>query len=136
MRWLFREPERDRRLGEALRQLETSSTRDDAQLRQQIMDAAAGRLTTLRSASPVWWEWISRWVPVALPVGLAASLAAVILVPQAEDISLTTGYTAEVAADSTLVAAAFSESPDGTQLASHLVAPEPGDWLLEEAVSR
>ena len=136
MNWLFREPQRDRRLGEALRQLEPHSGRDDAKLRERIVDAALPQLAGLRSSSPRWWEWISRWVPVAVPVGLAASLAAALLVPEAQEISVAQTYAAEAAADSTLVLAAFSEEQAGTQIAAHLVAPEPGDWLLEEAVSQ
>jgi hypothetical protein len=100
------------------------------------MEAAGPRLSALGSSSPRWWEWISRWMPVALPVGLAASLAAALLVPQAEGVSGSSAYTADTAEDSTLVAAAFAEIPAGTQLAFHLVAPEPGDWLFEEAVSQ
>jgi hypothetical protein len=136
MKWLFHEPQRDPRLGDALRQLERLSSQEDGQLRQRIMDAAGPGLSALRSASPSWWEWITRWMPVAVPVGLAASLAAALLVPGAEEVSLSSAYTAEAPADSTLVIAAFSEDPAGTQLAAQLVAPEPGDWLFEEAVSR
>jgi hypothetical protein len=136
MNWLFREPQRNPRLGEALRQVERQSELDDAGLRQRIVDAAVPRLAVLRWSSPRWWEWISRWMPVAVPLGLAASLAAALLVPQAEDNLTAQTYTAEAAADSTLVLAAYSEEPGDMQIAAHLVAPEPGDWLLEEAVGR
>jgi hypothetical protein len=136
MNWLFGEPSRDPRLGAALRQLEAGSQRDDTQLRQQILAAAAPQLTELRSGQPPWWEWISRWVSVAVPLGLAASLVAGLILPQAEELTPASSYSAELVSDSTLLTAAYSESPGGSQLAAHLVAPGEGDWLLEEAVTQ
>lgn len=136
MNWLFQEPRRDPRLGEALGQLENSSQVDDAELRQRIMLAAVPRLQSLRSPAPRWWEWISRWMPIAVPVGLAACFAAGLLLPGAEELVSPESYTAEAAADSALVIAAFSEAPAGGQLAGYLVTPEGGDWLLEQAVTQ
>jgi hypothetical protein len=133
MRWLFHDPKRDPRLGAELRELEATSPRSDSELHQRILAAAAPRLTGLRSGSPHWWEWILRWMPVAVPLGLAASLAAGMILPQAED-SIPAGYSTEVAPDSTLIEAAYSEDPAGNQLSAHVVAPEGADWLLEEAV--
>jgi len=139
MSWLWREPRRDRNLGAALRSLET----DDAGslnpdlLRQRILAAAGPSLRKLRSpAAPQWWEWISRWMPIAVPVGLAASLAASTLVSGPTDLSNVASASAEAGADSTLVIAAFSESGAGSELAGRLVAPASGEWLFEEAVSR
>jgi hypothetical protein len=74
-------------------------------------------------------------MPVALPVGLAASLAAGLLLPAGGEITTPAGYSADAGADSTLVIAAFSEASAGGQLAARLVAPE-GEWLFQEAVSR
>jgi hypothetical protein len=136
MNWLFREPQRDPRLGQALGQLQRQSELDEARLRQRIVDAALPRLAVLRSSSPRWWEWVSRWMPVAVPLGLAASLAAALLVPHVEDSLTAQAYVAEAAADSTLVLAAYSEEPGDDGIAAHLVAPEPGEWLLEEAVGQ
>jgi hypothetical protein len=134
MNWLFQEPRPDPRLGEALRRLDSASGADDAQLRQRIVQAAEPTLTSLRAPTPRWWEWISRWVPIAVPVGLAASLVAGFLVPEAEEFSAQ-GYSSEAGADSTLVLAAFSPTPEGDQLAAYLVAPQTGD-LFEEAVTQ
>jgi hypothetical protein len=134
MNWLFQEPRPDPRLGEALRRLDSASGADDAQLRQRIVEAAGPTLTSLRAPTPRWWEWISRWVPVAVPVGLAASLVAGFLVPDAEEFAAQ-GYSSEAAADSTLVLAAFSVTPEGGQLAAFVVAPQSGD-LFEEAVTQ
>lgn len=136
MNWVFRDPPRDHRLGEALRQLETVSRVDDAELRQRIVTAAAARLASLRSSAPRWWEWISRWMPVAVPVGLAASFVAGLLLPGAEQAASARSYASEAGADSALVIAAFSEVPLGGELTPYVVSPEGGDWLLEEAVSQ
>jgi hypothetical protein len=136
MSWLFRDPSPDPELGSALRQLERASSRDDAELRQRILVAAAPGLAARRSTAPLWWEWISRWMPIAVPVGIAASLAAGLLVPEAGQVSSPSSYSAEFAADSALVIAAFSDGPVASQWAAHLVAPETGDWLLEEAVTQ
>jgi hypothetical protein len=137
MKWLFREPARDPRLGAALRQLERGSGRDDTELRQGIVTAARPQLDALRSRQPRWWEWISRWMPVAVPLGLAASLLAGLILPGTEEITPSSSlYSAEPVADSTLLSAAYSEGPTGSQLAANLVAPGEGDWLLEEAVTQ
>ena len=134
MSWLIREPQHDPQLAAALRQMEGHSPLPDAEpLRQRIMADARPRLSAFRSVPPRWWEWISRWMPMAVPVGLAASLAAALLVPAGGEIT-TPRYTADAGADSTLMIAAFSEGSAGGQLTAHLVAPESGDWLLEQAV--
>jgi hypothetical protein len=137
MSWLFREPPHDPALGAALRELEADSPNRDADiLRRRIVGAAAPQLRQLRSPTPRWWEWISRWMPVALPVGLAVSLAAGLLLPSAPDLVNVADSSADAGADSTLVIAAFSEAPAGGELAGHLVAPSNGDWLFEQAVSQ
>jgi hypothetical protein len=136
MKWLFQDPPRDPRLGEALRSLETAAQTPDADLRQRILAAAQPRLEQLRSSGPCWWEWITRWMPVAVPIALAASLAGALLLPGTVDLINTTSSTAEAGADSTLVIAAFSEAGTGSELAAHLVAPATNEWLFEEAVSR
>jgi hypothetical protein len=75
-------------------------------------------------------------MPVAVPLGFAASLAALLLLPRSSDLTSASPYTADVGADSTLVLAAFSEPATGGQLAAGLVTPDEGDWLLEEAVTQ
>jgi hypothetical protein len=138
MRWLFREPARDQTLGQMLRQLETASPRsDDTLLRQRIV-AGAGPLLRRLEASAVapWWEWISRWMPVAVPVGLAALLGFTLLVSTGADPVNLASAIADAGADSTLVIAAFSEGSTRSEVAAHLVAPAGDDWLFEQAVSR
>ena len=136
MKWLFREPSRDPRFGAALRQLDRGSRRDDTELRRRILTAATLRLSGLRSRQPRWWEWISRWMPVAVPLGIAASLVVGLILPHTEEITSASSYSAELVADSTLLTAAYSEGSAGSQLAAHLVAPGGGEWLLEEAVAQ
>jgi hypothetical protein len=136
MNWLFQEPRRDPKLGAALRQLERASRQDDADLHQRIVAAATPQLNALGSPGRQWWEWVTRWMPVAIPVGLAASLAAGLILPEAEEVSPITEYTTETSADSTLLAAAYLEGSDAGRLAAHLVAPENGDWLFEQAVAQ
>jgi hypothetical protein len=135
--WLFSEPPHDPKLGAALRRLETESSPDEGEvLRQRITARARLRLAELRSPAPHWWEWISGWMPVAVPAGLAASLAAGLLVSGAGDVSSPAAYTSDAVPDSTLVIAAFSEGSVGQELAAHLVAPEGGEWLFEQAVTQ
>ena len=136
MKWLFQEPRRDPKLGDALRRLERPSRQDDAELRQRIVAAATPQLSGLRTPGRHWWEWVTRWMPVAIPLGLAASLAAGLILPAVEEVSPTTDYAMETSADSTLLAAAYSEESDAGQLAAHVVAPESGDWLFEQAVAQ
>jgi hypothetical protein len=135
MSWLFQEPPRDPELGAALRRMEDELQRDDMEnLRRRIVTAAGPMLTALRSPTPRWWELISRWMPVAVPVGLAAALAAGLLLPGAAD--LTTLTTSEGAADSTLVTAAFADGSAGGELAAWIIAPGTSDWLWQQAVAQ
>jgi anti-sigma factor RsiW len=136
MKWLFQEPPRDPRLSEALRNQEAASQTLDAELHRRIVAAAQPRLEQLRASGPCWWEWITRWIPVAVPIGLAASLAGALLLPGSVDLTNISSSTAEAGVDSTLVIAAFSEAGTGSELAAHLVAPATNEWLFEEAVSR
>jgi hypothetical protein len=109
---------------------------DPEQLRRRILSAARPQLGALGTSAPQWWEWVSGWMRVAVPVGLAASLAAALLLPRSGEVSGFRAYTAEAGADSTLVLAAFSEAAAGRQLAAHLIAPEGNDWLLEQALTQ
>ena len=135
VKWILGEPSRDSHLGDALRQLEAVSPEQDADpLRQRIAAAARSRLARLQSPAPRWWEWIDRWRAVAVPVGLAASLAAALLLPAPGDLVPGSGYTAETGADSTLASAAFSDEVGAEQVAAGLIAPQGGEWLFEQAV--
>jgi hypothetical protein len=137
MNWLFREPERNPRLAAALRQIDPVPDVTQAEhLRRRIMGRARPRLAELELPAARWWEWLSQWVRIAVPVGLAASLAAGLFLPRSSEMSLLESYTSEIGADSTLMVAAFSEPSVRGQLAGHLIAPEGNDWLLEQALTR
>ena len=131
---LFREPERDPRLGQALRQLEATPGEDD-RLYQRITAAARARLAAEHAPAPRWWEWIDRWIPVAVPVGLAVSIAGALLVPSGGELSVARSASAELVTDSALVTAAFSDQLGG-DLAAGLIASESDEWLLEQAVTQ
>jgi hypothetical protein len=70
---------------------------------------------------------------VALPVSVAASLAAALFLPGRSDVVTDETSTAATAADSTMVIVALSPPGSGGQLTSHLIAPDAGDWLLAQA---
>lgn len=133
---IFPDPSRDPKLGDALRRLEGAPPDDDDRVRRRIMDAARPALATLRAPARPWWGWLSGWVRVAVPIALAAGLAAVLLLPGQADIVTDDTTTALAGADSTIVLAAFTGSGAGNQLATHLIAPEAGDWLLAQALDQ
>jgi hypothetical protein len=132
MSWLFREPERDLRLGQALRQVEAAAG-DADRLHRRITAAARARLAAVPAPAPRWWEWIDRWTPVAVPLGLAVAVAGALLLPGSGELSLSRSASAELAADSALVTAAFSDQLGG-EIAAGLIAPGGDEWLLEQAV--
>jgi hypothetical protein len=82
---LERDPVRDDELAAALRAIEATPQRDDAPLRDAIVAAAGPRLAGLRATAVPWWSWAGRWGRIGVPVGLAASLAASLLVVQSGD---------------------------------------------------
>lgn len=132
---VFGKPERDPELGEALRRIEASwPVSDDEALRRRILVAARPRLARLRTPAPRWWELLTGWTRVVVPVGLAASLAAGLLVRGSS--ANHTSYATDMGSDSTLVMAAFSEPFAGGQLAAELITPESNDWLLQQAISQ
>jgi hypothetical protein len=137
MNWLLREPDRDPRLGAALRQIDPAPDTARAEdLRRRIMSRVRPRLAELDFPAARWWEWLSRWVRIAVPVGLAASVAAGLFLPRSSEMTVLGSYTTEIGADTTLMVAAFSEPSVRGQLTAHLIAPEGNDWLLEQALTR
>jgi hypothetical protein len=137
MKWLLGEPDRDPELAAALRQAdpEPDPARGE-ELRRRIMARARPRLAELPLPTGHWWDWLSGWVRIALPVGIAASLAAGLLLPHNVETDSLGSTTAEAGADSTLIAAAFSEPSTRGQVAAHLIAPESNDWLFEQVLTQ
>ncbi len=70
-----------------------------------------------------------------MPVGVAACLAAALLVPGSGDLTSVATTTASTAADSTLVIAAFSEPGTSNLVTSHLIALSD-DSLLARALDQ
>jgi hypothetical protein len=134
--WLFREPRRDPELARALRRLEPASDRSlEESLRLRILEATRARSARLKAVTPPWWEWISSWIPVAVPIGLTACLAAALLLPGEADL-VGAGESAETGADSAMVLATFSDPGFGSEVTARLIAPEGDDWLLAQAFVR
>jgi hypothetical protein len=134
---VFREPSRDPLLGNALREIEGSmDIRDPQGLRERILAAARLRLAEIGSRGPRWWELLSTWSRIAVPIGLAASLAAGLLLQHGSAETLLQPNSGEMGSDSTLVLAALSEPAAGILFTSHLIAPEGDDWLLRQAVAQ
>jgi hypothetical protein len=135
--WLFREPRRDPELAAVLRRIEPASDRSlEEALRLRILEAARARAARLKAATPPWWEWISAWIPVAVPVGLTACLAAALLLPGEGDLVGAGESAAETGADSAMVLATFTDPGFGNQVTARLIAPEGDDWLLAQAFVR
>jgi hypothetical protein len=135
MSW-WRRPEQDPALGEALRRIESDIALSDAdRLRQRIVAAAGSRLNRLEEPALRWWEWITAWSRLAVPVGLAASIGAALLI-QGVTPALSPSSAVDAGSDSTLVVAALSDPSAGGQLAAGLIAPEEHDWLLQQAVGQ
>ncbi len=135
MKRLFGEPERDPELAAALRSIEQAPLEADTELlRRRIAAAARPGLAAL--ATPArWWDFLSAWGRLAVPVGLAVALAAVLLMPFSGEVNVSPSPDyADTGSDTTLVLAAFSGSSGG-QLAN-LIAPASHDWVLEQAISQ
>lgn len=110
-------------------------------LRQSIVARAAFRLAGLRRAMP-WWELASGWVRVAVPLGIAAGIVAVLVstrgpLPDAQsDLPAAGSYAAgEVAftADSLAWATVIARSP-GRQVVDQFLGPVTRERLLSGAM--
>jgi hypothetical protein len=83
----------------------------------------------MRRAPKPWWEWTASWARIAVPVGVAASLAAGVLLGRADpggDPALT---------ESALVLG-LEDGSGGTALAAELLPQATDEWLLTEALDR
>ena len=137
MNWLFPEPDRDPELAAVLRRIEPAPDRSGEEaLRLRILRAARGRSLQVSTGALRWWEWISAWIPVAVPIGVTACLAAALLLRGTGEAARAAVYSAETAADSAMVLATFSDAGFGSQVTAQLIAPEGADWLLSEVLVR
>jgi hypothetical protein len=133
---LWREPERDPELGEALRRLELGrSAADEAALRRRIMLAAQPALARLQNPPRPWWEWMAGWSHLVIPAGVAVSLAAgAVLLTEPGSISPAWSEGDSVTISETMLSAATL--PAGEVVADQLLAPATDDWLLRGAYER
>jgi hypothetical protein len=137
MTWLLSEPERDPELAAVLRRIEPApDLSGEEALRLRILRAARGKAREVNADAPRWWEWISGWIPVAVPMGVTACLAAALLLRGTGELGGAGGYGTETAADSAMVLATFSDAGFGSQVTAQLIAPEGDEWLLSEAFVR
>lgn len=136
MAHFFDEPARDPRLADALRQIDETPMDDGHALRQRIMDAARPTLAALRTAGRPWWSGLSAWLRVAVPVTVAACIAAALLLPGRRDIAVDETSVSAIAVDSAMVIAAFSTPGVESQLTAHLIVPETDDALLAQAFAQ
>lgn len=126
---IHREPERDPRIAGVLRSLDTDGPDGDELLVGRIVQAARPRLAAMRRAPRPWWEWTASWARIAVPVGVAASLAAGVLLGRA-DLGGDTALT-----ESALVLG-LEDGSGGTALAAELLPLPTDEWLLTEALDR
>lgn len=121
---IHREPERDPRLAGALHGLARESADGDERLVARIVEAARPRLGELRRAPRPWWAWTASWARVAVPVGVAASLAAGVMLIRAGDSAVD-----DVVTESTLVLESNDDAAGGS-LAGALLPQATDEWLL------
>jgi hypothetical protein len=126
----FGEPKPDPRIGAALRRREpiAASVADDG-LRARIVRAARPELARMAEGRS-WWEWTAAWSRVAVPVGLAASLAAGVLLARAGG-ETTSGETA-----SSVMLSAAAGTAGGAELGDQFVAQANDSWLLTQALDQ
>lgn len=141
------EPARDPELAASLRR---AGGEDALHLPDEIR-AAARRREIVRAAGPLlarlrhraarlttpaasWWEWTASWSRPAIPIGLAAAIAAAMLVAASRE------RTAEVLRDGaaddrvSLVTAALRSAP-APEAVEAVIGPAWRDWLFAAAVS-
>jgi len=132
------DPERDPRLADALRRTqEQGASLDDDQLHARIVAAARPRLFQLRARQRPWWEWTAAWARVAVPVGIAASLAAgVLLIQSPSSADSISNVAADTVTASGLILSAAAGAAESPQVGDLLVAQASDDWLLTQVMTR
>jgi hypothetical protein len=130
-----REPERDPRLAHALRLVDAGRSDEELEsLRRRVMAAARDQLAVLTAARQPWWAWAAGWGRVAVPIGLAASLAAGVVLAGSSLSELTAA--AEVESESSLVLREVTLASGADLVTSQLALPSTQDALLDAAITR
>lgn len=141
---IHREPEPDARIAAALRERTGAAAPADAEreefLAARIVQLAGPRLARLRRSPQRWWEWTAAWSRVAVPLGVAASLAGALLaVRSASDIDELARPQEVAVVDSVTESGLILEAEDaegGTALAGRLVPQPTDEWLLAAVLDR
>lgn len=142
------EPDRDARLGRAIRAIEGSppSIARLELLRTRIAAAAAAALEARRERA--WWEWMARWARTEVALAVAATILAAVVggvtTTGRGDSSSDTAVTASTASRQpstpthldSLVARSLATGASSEQVMNALVGPASGEWLLTAAVAR
>ena len=141
------EPERDARLGRAIRAAEGAppSLARLELLRTRIAAAALAALEARRERA--WWEWMAGWARTEVALAVAATILAAVVG------GATTIGRGEVGSDTVITATIQSRQPSTTtrldsvvarslatggsseQVMNALVGPTNGEWLLTAAVA-
>jgi hypothetical protein len=130
-----REPERDPQLARALRQADAGRSDEELErLRRRVMAAAREQLAGLAAARQPWWAWAAGWGRVAVPIGLAASLAAGVVLARSTLSDST--VVAEVESESSLVLREVALASGSDVVTSQLALPSSQDALLDAAITR
>ena len=129
---IHREPGRDERIGEALRAVDPAAALSHAEaedaLVHRIVRAAHPQLSRLGKVRRSGWEWTADWARIAVPVGIAATIAAgaVLFTRDGPDDPVALGESALVLGD----------GAGGSELAAELVPPVSDEWLLAQVYQR
>ena len=139
------EPERDRRLARAIREVE-GPTPSAARLELLRARIAAGTAAVLeRRRERAWWEWTTHWARTEVALAAAATILAAVIGGAA-----TIGR-GDVVADTTVAATmspairgpvdsvvsrALAVGASSEQVMNALVGPANGEWLLGQTVAR
>lgn len=139
------EPARERALGERLRRAETrlyGEAPDDiraAALRARLLAAArpalsrrAAESSGSRAGGRSWWEYTARWGRAAIPAGLAAAAAAILLVIGSRKGTADMLDASSAREQTSMVAAAVSGA-SSPEVAEAFIGPATREWLISAA---
>jgi hypothetical protein len=142
------EPERDARLGRAIRTAEgppPSIARLEL-LRTRIAAAAVAAFEARRDRA--WWEWMASWARAEVALAVAATILAVVVG------GATTVGRGDIGSDTAIIGPSVPRQPStaarldsvvarslatgasSDQVMNALVGPASGEWLLTAAVAR
>ena len=143
-RIIHREPERDPRLGRAIREAEgpPASAARLALLRSRIAGGATAVLESRRERT--WWEWTTHWARTEVMLAAAATILAAVIGGAttlgrgelAVDTAVATASRVSVTPLDSVVTRALTVGGSGEQVMNAVVGPASNEWLLTAAVVR